>query len=112
MIIRGNERLLVQGITGRQGSFWTERMQEYGTTVVGGVNPKKAGTECCGVPVFASAVDAAKNGCEFDVSVLFIPPLGTALRFSGLIPQGWLHPASVLSDLCQHSSKAFFNRAT
>lgn len=76
MIVRGTETLLVQGITGKQGSFWTERMQAYGTRVIGGVNPKKAGTECCGVPVYASAVDAAREGGAFDVSILFIPPLG------------------------------------
>ena len=75
MIIRGTERLLVQGITGRQGTFWTERMSEYGTRVVGGVNPKKAGTTHCGVPVYASAGEAMAEG-GFDVSVLFIPPLG------------------------------------
>jgi len=75
MIIRGNERVLVQGITGKQGTFWTERMREYGTRVVGGVNPKKAGTEHCAVPVFASARDAMAEA-PFDVSVLFIPPLG------------------------------------
>ena len=55
MIVRGSERVLVQGITGRQGSFWTERMQAYGTRIVGGVNPKKAGTTHCGVSVYASA---------------------------------------------------------
>lgn len=76
MIVRGSEALLVQGITGKQGSFWTTKMQEYGTNVVGGVNPKKAGTECCGVPVYASAVDAMNSGSAFDVSILFIPPLG------------------------------------
>jgi succinyl-CoA synthetase alpha subunit len=76
MIVRGSEALLVQGITGKQGSFWTGRMQEYGTNVVGGVNPKKAGTTCCDVPVFASAVDAMNAGAHFDVSILFIPPLG------------------------------------
>ncbi len=74
-IVRGHHRVLIQGITGKQGTFWTERMQEYGTNVVGGVNPKKAGTVHCGVPVFASAVDAMKE-VEFDASVLFIPPLG------------------------------------
>lgn len=75
MIVRGTERLLVQGITGKQGSFWTQRMQEYGTRVVGGVNPKKAGIQHCGVPVYASSKDAMREG-GFDVSVLFIPPLG------------------------------------
>ncbi len=78
-IVRRKHRVLVQGITGKQGTFWTERMQEYGTNVIGGVNPKKAGTEHCGLPVFASAREAmgeAKDERGFDASVLFIPPLG------------------------------------
>ena len=75
MIVRGGERVLVQGITGRQGTFWTERMQAYGSRVVAGVNPRRAGAEHCGVPVFASAADAMREA-GFDVSVLFIPPLG------------------------------------
>ncbi len=73
MIVRGHETVLVQGITGRQGSFWTERMQAYGTKVVGGVNPRKAGIEHCGVPVYGSAAEAARRG-SIDASVLFIPP--------------------------------------
>ena len=75
MIVRGSQRVLVQGITGRQGTYWTERMREYGTRIVAGVNPKKAGTSHCGVPVFASARDAMRE-VGFDVSVHFIPPLG------------------------------------
>ena len=75
MIVRGHERLLVQGITGRQGSFWTAHMQDYGTRVMGGVNPRKAGTQHCGVPVYESA-RAAMEDAGFEVSVLFIPPLG------------------------------------
>jgi succinyl-CoA synthetase alpha subunit len=74
MIIRREHRVLVQGITGKQGTFWTEAMQAYGTTIVGGVNPKKAGTSHLGVPVFASAVEAARE-TPFDVTVMFIPPL-------------------------------------
>ena len=74
MIVRGQERVLVQGITGKQGTFWTEHMQAYGTRIVGGVNPKKAGGLHCGVPVFASATEAMRD-TEFEVSVLFIPPL-------------------------------------
>ena len=75
MILRGDQRVLVQGITGRQGSFWTERMIAYGTRVVGGVNPKRAGESCCGVPVHESA-NAAMAATPFEVTVLFIPPLG------------------------------------
>lgn len=78
MIVRGQERMLVQGITGRQGTFWTERMQAYGSRIVAGVNPKKAGETHCGVPVYASAREAAADMAgagAIDVSVLFIPPL-------------------------------------
>ena len=87
MIVRGSETLLVQGITGRQGSFWTERMQAYGTKVVGGVNPKKAGIEYCGVPVYGSAVEAARAG-PIDASVLFIPPMGVKGAALGAIEAG------------------------
>ena len=82
MIVRGGQRVLVQGITGRQGTFWTGRMQEYGTRIVAGVNPKKAGTEHCGVPVHASAREAMRE-TGFDVSVLFIPPLGMKAAGAG-----------------------------
>jgi len=79
MIVRKDDRVLVQGITGKQGTFWTEKMQAYGTTIVGGVNPKKAGTVHCGVPVYGSAREAmaaeTEAGRGFDYSVLFIPPL-------------------------------------
>jgi len=74
MIVRGADRVLVMGITGKQGTFWSERMQAYGTKVVGGTHPGKAGTTHCDVPVFATARDAMK-GAGFDVAVLFIPPL-------------------------------------
>jgi len=74
MIVRGADRVLVMGITGKQGTFWTERMQAFGTRVVGGTHPGKAGTMHCNVPVYATAKDAMK-GTGFDVAVLFIPPL-------------------------------------
>ena len=75
MIIRGTETLLVQGITGKQGTFWAGKMRDYGTRVVGGVNPRKAGTEHLSMPVWGSAVEAARS-TQIDASVLFIPPLG------------------------------------
>ena len=75
MIVRNTDKVIIQGITGKQGTFWTQRMQEYGTRIVAGVNPKKAGISHCDVPVFASAKDTMKE-VPFDVSVLFIPPLG------------------------------------
>ncbi len=74
MIVRAGDRVVVQGITGRQGTFWTEKMRAYGTNVVAGVNPKRAGTLCCDVPVFASVRDAARELGGADVAVMFIPP--------------------------------------
>ncbi len=73
MIYRRGQKVLVQGITGKQGSFWAEKMMECGTEVVGGVNPKRAGDTHLGVPIFGSAVEAAKQ-TRCDISVIFIPP--------------------------------------
>lgn len=74
MIPRRAHRILVQGITGKQGTFWAKAMQDYGSNVVGGVNPNKAGSEHLGVPVYATARDAARTA-PFDISVMFIPPM-------------------------------------
>jgi len=73
MIVRGSDKVIVLGITGRQGTFWTDKMIAYGTRVAGGVNPKKAGEQHCGVPIFASSHEAVRTtGAE--VAVMFIPP--------------------------------------
>lgn len=87
MIVRGNETVLVQGITGKQGSFWAGKMREYGTKVIGGVNPKKAGTEHMGLPVWGSATEAAKD-TNIDASVLFIPPLGVKAAVQDAVEAG------------------------
>jgi succinyl-CoA synthetase alpha subunit len=73
MIYRRGQTVLVQGITGKQGSFWAEKMIECGTKVIGGVNPKRAGETYIGVPVYGSAVEAAQH-TKCDMSVIFIPP--------------------------------------
>lgn len=75
MIVRGHESVLVQGITGKQGTFWAERMHEYGTKIIGGVNPKRAGEAHLGLPVWATAREAARE-TNIDATVMFVPPLG------------------------------------
>ena len=66
-------RLVVQGITGRDGSFHAEQMKKYGTNVVAGVTPGKAGTKVNGIPVFNSVAEAvAKTGAN--TSVIYVPP--------------------------------------
>lgn len=73
MIYRRGQKVLVQGITGKQGTFWAARMMEHGTEIVAGVNPKRAGDNHNGVPIFSSAVEAVKQ-TPCDISVIFIPP--------------------------------------
>ncbi|PNG27973.1 succinyl-CoA synthetase subunit alpha [Methylocella silvestris] len=73
MIYRRHGRVLVQGITGKQGTFWTEKMISCGTQVVAGVNPKRAGQTHIGVPVYATAKEAMAE-TPFDIAVMFIPP--------------------------------------
>lgn len=73
IIYRQSARVLVQGITGKQGTFWTQKMMECGTRIVAGVNPKRAGERHLGVPVYATA-KAAMAESPFDVAVMFIPP--------------------------------------
>ena len=97
MIVRRNHRVLVQGITGKQGTFWSQKMIECGTRVVGGVNPKKVGETHLDLPVFASAQDAAK-GVGFDVSVLFVPPMGARAAALDAIDAG----AAMLVMLTEH----------
>jgi succinyl-CoA synthetase alpha subunit len=73
MIVRRTNKVVVLGITGRQGTFWTEKMVAYGTHMVAGVNPKRAGERHCNVPIYASTADAVRD-TGGDVAVMFIPP--------------------------------------
>ncbi|NLI15576.1 MAG: succinate--CoA ligase subunit alpha [candidate division Zixibacteria bacterium] len=68
-----NTRVVVQGITGRDGSFHTQQMLNAGTKVVAGVTPGKGGTEVFGVPVFESVADAVAK-TKANTSIIFVPP--------------------------------------
>jgi len=72
ILIDRNTRLLVQGITGRDGAFHTEQMIRYGTRVVGGVTPGKGGSEIHGVPVFDSVAEAVA-ATRANASVIYVP---------------------------------------
>ncbi len=72
ILINKDTKVIVQGITGRDGSFHAAKMKEYGTQVVGGTSPGKAGQEVAGIPVFNTVKDAvAATGAN--TSVIFVP---------------------------------------
>jgi succinyl-CoA synthetase alpha subunit len=73
VLIDSNTRLIVQGITGREGSFHAQQMLDYGTRVVAGVTPGKGGTKHLGVPVFNTVAEAVK-ATRANASVIFVPP--------------------------------------
>lgn len=77
ILVDDNTRLLVQGITGREGTFHTERLLAYGTKVVAGTSPGKGGSRCLGVPVF-DTVDRAIRETNANVSIIFVPALHAA----------------------------------
>jgi len=72
VLIGKDTRLVVQGITGRDGAFHAKAMREYGTQVVAGVTPGKAGQEVEGIPVFDSVEDA-RNKAGANASIIFVP---------------------------------------
>ena len=73
ILVDRHTRVLVQGITGREGSFHARQCREYGTQIVAGVTPGKSGVQHEGIPVF-STVAAAVAATEANASLIFVPP--------------------------------------
>ncbi|HYP28417.1 MAG TPA: succinate--CoA ligase subunit alpha [Blastocatellia bacterium] len=73
ILVDRNTRVVVQGITGREGSFHTAQMIAYGTKIVAGVTPGKGGTEHDGVPVFDTVAEAVEKAGA-NASVIYVPP--------------------------------------
>lgn len=73
ILVNSETRVIVQGITGAQGQFHATQMIEYGTKIVAGVTPGKAGTTCCGVPVFDTVLEA-KEATGANASIIYVPP--------------------------------------
>ncbi len=77
ILIDSQSRILVQGLTGKEATFHTQRMLEYGTRVVAGVTPGKGGQKHLGLPVYSTVEEAVKSE-EPDASIIFVPPLAGA----------------------------------
>ncbi len=73
ILVDRNTRVLVQGITGREGSFHTKLMLEYGTKIVAGVTPGKGGQKVHGIPVYDTVREAVEHAGPIDASVVFVP---------------------------------------
>ena len=75
ILVNEDTRVIIQGATGKQGSFHTQRMLEYGTKVVGGVTPGKGGQAIHGVPIF-DTISEAKRITRVNASMIMVPPAG------------------------------------
>ena len=73
VLVDKSTRLVVQGITGKEGTFHTRQMVEYGTNIVGGVTPGKGGTTHEGIPVFNTVADAVREAGA-NATVIYVPP--------------------------------------
>ena len=73
VLVNKNSNIIVQGFTGKEGSFHAGQMIEYGTNVVGGVTPGKGGKDHLGKPVFNTVAEAVAK-VNADTSIIFVPP--------------------------------------
>jgi len=105
-----NSKIIVQGMTGSEGTKHTRRMVASGANVVGGVNAKKAGTSVDGIPVFASVAEAmAETGAN--VSVLFVPPRFTKDAVDEAVDAGMPLAVVITEGVPVHDTAQFFQYA-
>ena len=110
IFLTGSSRVIVQGMTGSEGLKHTRRMVAFGTAVVGGVNPRKAGEEVDGVPVFGSVTDAVKE-TGADVSVVFVPPRFARAAVEESVDAAVPLVVVITEGIPVHDTAAFFARA-
>jgi len=104
-----NTKVIYQGLTGSQGRFYGLRNRDYGTKVVGGTNPKKAGTDVDGIPVFASVADAvSETGAS--ASCIFIPAPGVRDAVMEAAEGGIEFIVCITEGVPAHDEAWFFNK--
>ena len=104
-----NTKVIYQGLTGSQGRFYGLRNRDYGTKVVGGTNPKKAGTDVDGIPVFASVADAVSE-TGANASCIFIPAPGVRDAVMEAAEGGIEFIVCITEGVPAHDEAWFFNK--
>ena len=110
IFLTGSSRIIVQGMTGSEGMKHTRRMVAAGSTIVGGVNPRKAGEQVDGIPVFGTVADAVKE-TGADVSVVFVPPRFARAAVEESIDAAVPLVVVITEGIPVHDTAAFFARA-
>jgi len=111
VLVNRATRVLVQGITGREGSFHTLRMLEYGTNIVAGVTPGKGGRNVHGVPVYDSVEEALRNHPEINTSIIFVPARYAADAVYEALDAGIKEIVVITEHIPVHNTLKFVNYA-
>ncbi|MDQ1457155.1 MAG: succinyl-CoA synthetase alpha subunit [Actinomycetota bacterium] len=109
ILVNADTRVIVQGITGGQGRFYGLRNRAYGTLVVGGVSPKKAGTDVEGIPVFASVADAVRE-TGATATMVIVPAAGAASAVLEAAEAGLQLIVVVTEGIPVHDEARFYNQ--
>ena len=109
ILVNADTKVIVQGLTGGQGKFYGLRNRAYGTKVVGGVSPKKAGTDVEGIPVFASVKDAVtETGAT--ATMVIVPAPAAADAVLEAAEAGLVLIVVVTEGIPMHDEATFYNR--
>ena len=109
ILVNADTKVIVQGLTGGQGKFYGLRNRAYGTKVVGGVSPKKAGTDVEGIPVFASVKDAVtETGAT--ATMVIVPAPAAADAVLEAAEAGLALIVVVTEGIPMHDEATFYNR--
>jgi succinyl-CoA synthetase alpha subunit len=109
ILVNAGTKVIVQGITGGQGRFYALRNRAYGTKVVGGVSPKKAGTDVEGIPVFASVADAVRE-TGATATMVIVPAPGAASAVIEAAEAGLELIVAVTEGIPVHDEARFYNQ--
>ncbi|ESQ21958.1 MAG: succinyl-CoA synthetase, alpha subunit [uncultured Acidilobus sp. CIS] len=111
ILVDENTRVIVQGITGKEGSFHTKLMLQYGTKVVAGVTPGKGGSTVEGMPVYDTMAEAVKEHPEANTSIIFVPAKFASDAVYEAVDSGMKVIVAITEHIPVHDAMEFVNYA-